>query len=245
MTRDRRVSHRRALEIGGGTLTLDAPVANRNNPVREAPDLEEIMGNQQGGDPPLPDRPANILEDPALELVVETGQWLIQQKEVGTAQKRPSEGDPLSLSPRKVSRVARQQAAQLQDLHDPLEGDPNARLPTSFLSEPEIALDRVMREQQLILKDHSYTPSSRRDEDSFHGVDENPAVEFYVAFSGMLQAGQHLEDGRLSAPGGAIDGGNRVCRPKTQIELESARISVNGPEAKLTHVSVAFVPGFR
>ena len=128
---------------------------------------------------------------------IEARQRLIEQEELWPADDRPAEGHALLLAVRKLARPAIQQFGNAQGSGGLFHAPPDFALGGSpqFQSEAQVAADRQMRIERVVLKDQGHVAITRRQ--PFRG----PTGNGDPAGAGLLQPGEEPKRGRLAAPG--------------------------------------------
>jgi hypothetical protein len=121
---------------------------------------------------------------------IEVRERLVHEEGDGMADDRPAERDPLALPTRQLARIPRQhplEAEELRDLGD-LGGHLGLGMAAHLQREAEVALDRHVRVERVVLEDHR--------DIAVAGLDEvrQPTIDVDLAVGGVLQACDELED---------------------------------------------------
>ena len=153
-----------------------------------------------------------ILLELAPVLLVDRGERLVHEQDLGVDRERPGESDALAHAARQLVRIFVLGAEQA-DLGDVLAGDLLALLlrhMAQLEAECDVAQDRGPGQQREILEHESSLGAWARN---------RPAVDQHLALGRLEQAGDDLERGRLAAAG----------RPQQGRQLTAWKVEVDVP----------------
>jgi hypothetical protein len=207
---------------------LDPAVAHHGDPIREEKRFLLIMRHENG-------RQAQaLLEPPQLdlhglpELAVKCAEGLVEQQQARVEHDRARQGDTLLLTSRQFARQAFAISAEFderQGLFNP-PPDLGPRDAAHLERECDIAGDRQMREQGIVLEHHAdVSPSRRRVRDILAPEHDLPRVD-------VLEARDGLQQGRLP----------RAAGPEQRDELARGDRQADSVQSEHAAVALACLP---
>ena len=133
------------------------------------------------------------------QLLVERGERLVEQQQLGLRDEGARQRDALSLTAGELVRLALCERPELDHVEHLVDAPGDLRLGHAQLLEAErdVLLDRHVREERIGLEHHVHGLLVRRHVGHVHAVDED------LAGRRPLEAGQHAEQRRLAAAGTA------------------------------------------
>src|SRR6185312_11820901 len=129
------------------------------------------------------------------QAAVQIGERLVHEEEAGPADDGPAHGDTLLLTAGELARLAAEDVADAEgaghvaDLLAPRRGLDAGQLQR----EPDVLAHGHVRIERKILKHHGDAAITRLQ------VENGLSIEQDVAVGGVLETGDHAEDGRLAA----------------------------------------------
>ena len=168
-------------------------------------------------------------EDPHLvaQHRVEVGQRLVEQQQPRLDDQRPGERHPLLLAAGELPRIALQHAAQLDHAQHRVDPLADLRLADAahLQSEREVALDRQVREQRVVLEHHADVAALRRLAGDFLAIEQDPSR------IRIFEAGHAAQRGGLAAAARA-EQRDELAFGGGEVEVMDRRNAVEGlPEA--------------
>ena len=161
-------------------------------------------------------------QDVVAALLIERRQRLVHDQELGIAEERPPDRDPLGLPARQVPRAAVEQGPEPQQADHLVEGaGPGAAAPAG--AEAQVGPDVHVREEPRLLEDVADPPPFRGHRHAPRAVEQDRFPDRDPAVVGADQAGDHVGDGRLAGAGGAEQAGDAAARqPHADVEREGS-----------------------
>ncbi len=139
--------------------------------------------------------PGQFLAHLHAQLGIQVAEGFVEQERLGLPDNRPAHGDALPLAPGQLLRPPVEQTVYLEDLrrfgHAPV--DLISGLFCQAQAEGHILVDRHMRVQGVVLKDHGHIPVFRRE------IVDPAVADQDIAGIGALESRDHPERGRLAA----------------------------------------------
>ena len=177
---------------------LQAAVAEDRDPLAQGHRLAGIVRHVDHRHAQPLVQAADLVAQLAAKGGIEARQRLIEQEQLGPADDRPAQGHALLLAVGKFARPAIQQFGNAQRGGGLFHARPDLALGGSpqFQSEAQVAADRQMRIERLMLKDHGHVAIPRRQPFRRPTGNDDPAG------GGLLQPGEQPERRRLAAAGG-------------------------------------------
>nr|BFE71521.1 hypothetical protein GCM10020092_048220 [Actinoplanes digitatis] len=190
------------VQLLGGADLLHAPRAQHHQAVGERQRLLLVVRDVDGGQPERLVQAADLGAHLQPQLRVEVGQRLVHEHQRRLEHHRPGDGHPLLLP---AGELAGQlaglvlQVHQAQRLVDPA-ADLRAGYPAHLEAERDVAADRQVREERVVLEHHAEAAPLRRQH-------VEPRLVLPDAAAGQRQQpGQAVQRRRLAAAGRAEQG---------------------------------------
>ncbi len=209
------------VQLGGGALLHDRPVAQHGDAVGERQRLLLVVRDEDGRDPLLADQALHLLADVRAHRGVKGGERLVEQQRQRAPRECSRQRHPLLLAAGELVREAAREVRDpdhLEHLPDDLAAAPlGPRQP-----EADVAGHVEVREQRAFLG-HVADPALLRRHVAT-AVVQRPAGKADLAALGALEAGDDAEQRRLAAPGEAEHGGQRA-RGDLQVHAAQHRLA--------------------
>ena len=206
---------------------LNPAAAKDGHPVRQHHGLLLIVGDVDDRDPQAAlDAPELVLHFLA-QTAVKGAERFVHQHQAGLKHQRPGDGHALLLAAGQLGRtplLKSFQAHELQRAPDAL-SDLLRVEPAYFERKRQVAANRHMRKQRVVLKNHADAALARRQ------VMHRVAVDADGARGERLKAGQHHQAGSLARAGSA-EQGQELSFVHGQIEIAH---NLNPPVIALTN----------
>ena len=177
---------------------LQDPVTQHGDPLAERHGLHLVMGHVDRGHAEAFVEPGQLGPHGHAQLGVEVGQRLVHEERRRLAHHRPAHGDPLALPAGECRRLALHELLEAQDARRLLH--PAIALrggnPAHPQREAEVAPDRHVRVERVVLEDHGDVPVA------LEHVRHVLAAEADRARAHLLEAGNQAQQGGLATAGG-------------------------------------------
>ncbi len=193
---------------------LNPTAAKDSHPVRQHHRLLLVVGHVDDRDPQATlDAPDFILHF-LTQTAIKGAERFVHQHQARFKHQRPGNGHALLLAAGQLAGTPLLKSFQADKLqHAPDALPALLRVNSAYLQRKrQIAADRHVRKQRVVLKDHADTPLARRQ------VVHRATVDADGARCGRLKAGQHHQAGGFARPGGA-EQGQKLPFAHAQIEI--------------------------
>ena len=181
------------------SILFDATGVHHRDPVGHGERLILVVRHEHGGDPEVLQQAAEFDLHRLAQVPVERAERFVEQENVRLDRQGAGQGDALLLAARKRRHGAIPERPHLHEIERPrdLRRDRVPGQAPALQAEADVARDRQMREQRVVLEDDADVALMRR---RARHVD---ARDRHLALVGRRQARDQPQQGRLAASRGA------------------------------------------
>ncbi len=185
----------RGIELLRRAHLLDDAAAKGDDAVGQRHRLGLVVGDIDAGRPEIHVQSLDLRAHLDAQLSIEIGERLVKEEEPGLARDRATDRHALTLSARKLLRLAIEQSLDLQDRGRALDGgfDRGSRCSSHLQPEAKVLAHRHVRIESIVLEHHRDVPLARRRVVHDFAVNEN------LAAGDRFQACDHSENRALAA----------------------------------------------